>query len=91
MQIMLWIVAAVFILISIPMFMGRQSFFGKSNESGYDIKKASVVSGIFCVLVAVVSGIAAYFDDMDITRALMIVLCLLIIALIIFVEKKCKK
>ncbi len=91
MQIVLWIVAAAFILISVPMFMGRQSFFGKSEESGYDIKKASFISGVFCVFVAVISGVAAYFDNTDVTRALMIALCLLIIGLIVFAEKKCKK
>ena len=91
MYIILWIVCAAFAAISVPMFMGKQSFFGKSQKSGYNIKKASLASGVFCICVSVLTGVAAFFDNATITRYIMIALCILIIVLIVYGEKKCKK
>lgn len=94
----IYILALVFLLLSITFLMGKGSWLiagyntsSKEEKEKYDEKKLCRTMGIMCAIIAVLTGLLAFINKESFAIVYGIVLCITVIITLIFLNTKCKK
>lgn len=97
-MIVIYIMAMVFLVLSITFLMGKGSWLiagyntsSKEEKEKYDEKKLCTAMGIMCAIVAVMTGLLALLDKESFAIVYGIVLCIIIMITLVFINTKCKK